>query len=146
MVNRKNSRLSWPRRVSLAGLVALMTVGGTMHFFATQSYVEAVPRFLPLRRELVYGSGIVEILCGLSLIPRRTRPTGAWITVVVLALIFPANVQMALEGPRPGSGFPFNSQAALWIRLPLQGLFIAWAYSFSSERKDEGEEKPSGPS
>lgn len=117
-----------------------------MHFLATGSYLEAVPRFLPLRREIVYASGVVEILCGLSLISRRSRSAGAWLTMIVLLLIFPANVQMALDGPRPGSGFPFNSAAALWLRLPLQVLFIAWAYSFTKDVHVDPAEPPSNES
>lgn len=124
-------RTGWLHRASLAGLVALMTAGGLMHFVAPDAYVDVVPRHLPWRRELVYASGVAEMACGLALIPRRTRAAGAWLTVAVLILIFPANISMAIKGPRPESDFPFNSAAALWLRLPLQGIFITWAYSFT---------------
>jgi len=107
-----------------------MTAGGLMHFFATNDYAQAIPRFLPFRNQLVYGSGVAEIACGLCLVPRRTRRAGAWLTALLLVLIFPANVQMALEGPQPGRGFPFNSSVLLWLRLPLQAVFVAWALSF----------------
>ncbi|MCA1600432.1 MAG: hypothetical protein LC776_01885 [Acidobacteria bacterium] len=131
-------------RVSLAGLVALMTAGGLMHFVVPDTYVAVVPRVLPWRRELVYLSGAAEVACGLALIPHRTRAAGAWLTVAVLVLIFPANISMAVEGPRPASGFPFNSAAALWLRLPLQGLFIALAYSFTKIKDAETQIQKTG--
>lgn len=142
MMQMRSSPAGWRRRASVAGLAALMTIGGSMHFVTTEAYVEAVPRFLPLRRELVYVSGVVEMLCGLFLIPRRTRSTAAWLTVAVLVAIFPANLQMALDGPDEGSGFPFDSSVALWLRLPLQAVFIAWALSLTRAKEDHTTEPP----
>ncbi|MGI8427045.1 MAG: DoxX family protein [Actinomycetota bacterium] len=135
MEQPKDLSSSWGDLLSLAGLVGLMTVGGLMHFVVTDKYAAAVPRFLPFRQGIVYASGVVEIACGIALLPRRTRSGGAWLTALVLVLIFPANVQMAIDGPPPGSSFPFNSSAALWLRLPLQAAFIAWAYSFTTKRR-----------
>jgi len=121
--------------LSLAGLAAVMAVGGAMHFVATDEYASTVPGFLPWKTGLVYVSGVVEVACGVALIPRRTRIAGAWLTMLVLVLIFPANIKMAFDGPRPDAGLPFNSPTALWLRLPLQGLLIAWAYSFTKNDK-----------
>jgi len=121
-----------------------MTAGGLMHFVAPDAYIAVVPRALPWRRELVYLSGAAEVACGLALIPRRTRAAGAWLTVAVLVLIFPANISMAIEGPRPGSDSPFNSATALWLRLPLQGVFIALAYSFTKNRDTDTQMNKTG--
>ena len=49
---------------------------------------------------------------------------GGWGLVVLLLAIFPANVHMALSPEL----FPDTSAFALYVRLPFQALFIAWAY------------------
>jgi uncharacterized membrane protein len=43
--------------------------------------------------------------------------------------VFPANVQMALDGGLAGAGSPANSAALAWLRLPLQIPLILWAIS-----------------
>ncbi len=42
-------------------------------------------------------------------------------------VLFPANVQMALDGGIPGAGFPLGSPVLAWLRLPLQVPLIWWA-------------------
>ena len=56
----------------------------------------------------------------------RTRRWGAWGIIAVLIGIFPANVHMALN-PELYAVIP---PAALWARLPLQAVLIAWAYRY----------------
>ena len=68
-------------------------------------------------------SGLAELACAAGLI-RRTRWAAA-ASVVVLAAVFPANVQMALDagsGRNPGLA---DRRAVAWGRLPLQ-LVMAW--------------------
>ncbi|MGH2810826.1 MAG: DoxX family protein [Actinomycetota bacterium] len=115
------------RTASALGSAGIMTGGGVMHFVAPRAYVEVIPLFLPFPYPLVYISGVGEIAAGVLLALPKTRRIGAWTVIAVLVAIFPANVYMAIRGPREGSGFPFNSSTALWLRLPLQGALIAWA-------------------
>jgi uncharacterized membrane protein len=48
---------------------------------------------------------------------------------MLFVIVFPANVQMALDGGVRGAGFPANSARLAWIRLPLQVPLILWAIS-----------------
>jgi uncharacterized membrane protein len=98
------------------GLAGLLTVAGVAHFLAPEPFTEIVPEALPLRRELVYVSGVAELACAALLVHPRTRRTGALMTTALLVLVFPANVQMALD--RGG---------IWWWRLPLQAPLILWA-------------------
>ena len=97
---------------------------GIMHFVIPRSYTAIVPPRLPAPRALVYASGVAEIAGGAGILHPRTRcPASAW-SVATLVAIFPANVHMALHPERyrvPGG------RVALWLRLPVQALFIAWA-------------------
>ena len=100
---------------------------GALHFFKTGLYLRVMPPVLPWPRELVLLSGAAEIALGLLLLPRRTAPLAGWGLIALLAAVFPANVYMLME---PGI-FPQIPLWALWLRLPLQGLFmfLAWRCS-----------------
>ena len=54
---------------------------------------------------------------------RTARPAGWWL-IATLVAIFPANVSMALR-PEDFARIP---RAALWARLPLQAVFVAWVW------------------
>ena len=104
-------------------LLAIFMIGaGTMHFVNPDFYLKIMPQYLSLHRELVYLSGVCEILLGLLLfIPRFTR-LAAWGTIALLIAVFPANI------------YVYQHQAVLpappiihLLRLPLQGVFILWA-------------------
>jgi uncharacterized membrane protein len=41
--------------------------------------------------------------------------------------VFPANVQMALDGGVVGQNFPLGSPVVAWLRLPLQVPLVWWA-------------------
>jgi uncharacterized membrane protein len=98
---------------------------GVMHFVIPDTYEAIVPRSLPRRRELVYASGVAEIAGGIGVMHPRTRRLASWWSVATLVAVFPANVNMALNAERykkvPGG------PVALWLRLPVQILFVLWA-------------------
>lgn len=113
-----------------------MIGAGTLHFAIPASYARIVPRvFGPeVARTLVLASGAAEITVGLLLVVPRTRRLGAWLTAALLMAIFPANVQMALDGGIPGEGFPLGSPVAAWLRLPLQVPLVWWAVVHARRR------------
>ncbi|HEX2177973.1 MAG TPA: hypothetical protein VHL54_00415 [Actinomycetota bacterium] len=130
------------RRLSLAGLVLLMVGSGAAHLRKPEIYLPIVPKVLGHAEFFVFWSGIVEIVAGALLLAPRTRRWGALLTAVLLIAVFPANVQMALDGPRPGGGWFAGSQLMLWLRLLLQPVLIWWALTFlkrpgDPERPDE---------
>lgn len=96
-----------------------------MHFVIPRQYEAIVPPALARRRkELVMASGVAEIAGGVAVLPERTRRGARWWLLGTLVAVYPANIHMAL---RPGR-FPKIPPAALWARLPLQGLFalLTW--------------------
>jgi uncharacterized membrane protein len=99
-------------------------VAGVMHFVIPRAYAAIVPPQLPNKRAVVYASGVAEIAGGAGVLhPRTRRVASAW-SVATLLAVFPANVHLALHPDRyqvPGG------RVALWLRLPLQALFVAWA-------------------
>ena len=103
-------------------------LAGVMHFVKTDWYEAIVPSYLPAHRELVYASGVAEIAGGLGVMHPRTRRFASLWSIATLVAVFPANVGMALEADRFEARVP-GGRAALWARLPVQGLFVAWAWA-----------------
>ena len=118
------------RGVLLYVLAFIMIAAGVLHFVAESFFTQIVPPFLPAPRLLVWISGIVEIALGAGLIPARTRRLAGYGLVALYIVVFPANIYMAVsEVQLQGmpSWFQQPSPLMLYLRLPLQLVFIAWA-------------------
>jgi uncharacterized membrane protein len=100
---------------------------GIMHFVVPRTYESIVPDYLAdAKKELVVWSGVAEIAGGLGVMHPRTRRLASWWSIATLLAVFPANLHMALHPDKyklPGG------RAALYLRLPVQLLFIAWAHA-----------------
>ena len=105
----------------------LFIATGVLHFVRPRWYEAIMPDYLPAHRELVYASGAAEIAGGVGTLHPATRRIASWWSIATLIAIFPANVHMALNPDRykriPGG------RNALYARLPVQGLLIAWAHA-----------------
>ncbi len=109
-------------------LAAFMVLMGVLHFVAGKAFAHTVPSFLPAPLALVYVSGVFELLGGAGLLLPATQRWAAWGLVALYVAVFPANVNMAIK--HIGFG-PNTPQWILWARLPLQPVFIAWAYLYT---------------
>jgi uncharacterized membrane protein len=114
---------------SRIALAALFAFAGTMHFVIPEQYMAIMPPALPLHRELVYLSGVLEIAGGLGLLVPRTRRAAGIGLILLLIAVWPANLQMALNARAAGASA--TAQALLFLRLPLQLLLIAWVWRAS---------------
>ena len=62
-------------------------VAGTLHFLRPRTYEAIMPAALPAKRELVYASGLAEIVGGAGVLhPATRRPHEAMVGLVELAL------------------------------------------------------------
>ena len=100
---------------------------GLNHFISTDFYLSIMPPYLPWRLPLVYASGVAETALGALLLVRRWSRIAAWGLILLLIAVFPANLHMALNAEL----YSQFSPTLLWLRLPLQGLLIAWAYLYT---------------
>lgn len=119
----------WPERLRAVLRVVLglaMVFVGVLHFVAPGPFVTMVPRGLPAPLLLVHVSGVAEIAGGAGLFVPRLRRAASWGLVALYIAVFPANVNMAMNDLPLGDYHP--SPAALWARLPLQLVFIVWAW------------------
>ena len=107
------------------GTAAFWVVAGVMHFVIPRQYQAIVPP--PLDRwkgEVVVASGVAEIVGGAAVLPARTRRAARWWLLATLVAVYPANIHMAVHAQR----FAPIPAAALWARLPVQGVFAWWTW------------------
>ncbi|MDR7087388.1 putative membrane protein [Aeromicrobium panaciterrae] len=103
----------------ITGLALGFAASGVLHLVKPEPYVAIVPKPLPFKKELVLGSGVLEIALGAMMLHPRTRRLGGRASVGLLAAVFPANVQMAMDVVRDEKA-PTLFKAAAIGRLPLQ--------------------------
>ena len=106
---------------------AAFVAAGLNHFRNPGFYVGIMPPYLPWHLPLVYVSGIAEAVLGALLLFPKWTVMAAWGLIALLIAVFPANVHMAMHAEL----YPSISPTALLIRLPIQGLLIAWAYWYA---------------
>lgn len=114
-------------RVGRAVMGAVYVVAGMGHFVATRMYMGIMPDYLPAHRELVLLSGVAEIAGGVGVLVPRTQRAAAWGLVALLIAVMPANVWMVQHSER----YPGVPVWAMWVRLPLQGVLIWWAWRYT---------------
>ena len=109
-------------------MVAFMLASGIGHFATVDAYVAMVPASFPAPRLLVWLSGVAELAGAVGLVvpwPSIRRAAAIGI-ILLLVAVFPANINMAVNHISPPG--MHISPMALWLRLPFQVLFIAWAW------------------
>lgn len=124
--------------ICLRWLLALgFMAAGANHFRDPAFYLAIMPPYLPWPGPLVAISGICEIAGGIGiLIPLVRRLAGCGL-IALLVAVFPANLYMAMSHVQPaGVHLP---EWALWVRLPLQMVFIfvVWVVAVKHNKKCE---------
>jgi uncharacterized membrane protein len=117
-------------------------LAGLLHVVAPEQFEPVVPPQFPRPGTLVTLSGIAEVVLGVGVLFERTRHLSAWGLAALLVAVFPANVYMATGDDFDPTELPAELRnprdAALWARLPLQAVLVAWAlwYTDESPRSD----------
>jgi uncharacterized membrane protein len=131
--NGSNSPGGLLRILKLALLWAMAlfyVVAGVNHFVNPDFYVNIMPPYLPWHAELVFLSGVAEVLLGLAVLVPATRILAAWGIIALLIAVFPANLHVALNDV-PMLGSEQRAGWLNWVRLPFQGLLVAWAWWYT---------------
>jgi uncharacterized membrane protein len=105
-------------------LLAIFMIGaGTMHFVRPEFYLKIMPPYLPWHLELVYLSGLCEAALGVLMLVQRFTRLAAWGIIALLIAVFPANIYLYQHQEILPA-----SPLVHFLRLPLQAVFILWAY------------------
>ncbi|MCC9074300.1 hypothetical protein LNQ49_22155 [Flavobacterium sp. F-65] len=99
------------------------------HFAFTKGMSMMIPPFVPFKTELVYVTGILEIILGIGLLMPDFKVYSAWALIVFFIFLLPANIYAAINHIDYQKGtFNGNGTSYLWFRVPLQVFFILWIY------------------
>ena len=115
-------------RVGLSLFFAFTALG---HFALTEAMSEMLPPAVPYRVELIYLTGILELLGAVGVwIPRLTKLTGL-LLIAMLVGILPSNIYSAMN--RVEFGGHEAGPVYLLVRIPFQ-LFVIWWTYFATEQ------------
>jgi uncharacterized membrane protein len=116
--------------LSLYGQAAMYIGAGLLHFLRPKAYLPIMPPYLPAHRQLVFLSGVAEVVLGSLLLYAPTRPYAAW-GIIAMLLAFLTVHEWMLRAKLAGTRFRKIPAWTLWLRLPLQGFLIWWAYQYT---------------
>ena len=101
---------------------------GINHFIDTKSFLIIIPPYLQtIGLEIIYLSGIFEIILGILLIIPKYRKIASYGIILLLIAVYPANIYLAFN-EEPQNLMGISSFMASWVRLPLQFVFLGLAY------------------
>lgn len=138
--------MSKVKTISMYIMGILYVLAGVNHFLMPEVYIAIMPPYMGLHKELVFASGLIEIMLGALLFLPQYRKIAAWGIILLLIAVFPANIYLAQTN---GEVLGISAFAA-WARLPIQALLILWAWWYTrpdsaakGNAKQKSKSKPS---
>jgi len=112
-------------------LVATLLFTSLGHLIYTKGMVLMLPDFIPLKKEMIYVTGLLEVIGAFGLfIPSLSRLTGM-LLIVFFILILPTNIYASMRHLNYETAtFDGKGPGYLWFRIPFQLLLIGWTYYF----------------
>jgi uncharacterized membrane protein len=104
-----------------AGLIILV-IG---YLAAPEGYINIIPQYIPLPKLMNIAAGFFEILFGLMLIFKRTRPWAARGIILMLIAFIPVHIDMVLNAPFWLGSF-YVTPFIAWARLVVLQPFLIW--------------------
>ncbi len=107
-------------------MASLYILAGLLHFVYPRMYERIMPGWIPFPKAMVFLSGVIEVVLGVALFFSHARIPALYGIIAILALFLPVHTHM-LQDEKAAMGIP---SWVLWLRIPLQGLLMYWAYSY----------------
>jgi uncharacterized membrane protein len=111
-------------------VVGAFLASGTVHLVRPQTFEPLMPAAVPAHREVIYASGVAELLCAVGMLHPRTRRLAGLASAAVLVGVFPGNIKMALDAQKTRNQ---TYKAISLARLPLQLPLIRAALKLARE-------------
>ena len=127
MIFRTNKFISILKIVSTYAMSIGYVTVGLGHFTNTSFFLKIMPPYLPYHTELVYLSGLFEIILGFGLLFKSFKKLVGWGLIFLLIAVYPANIYLAFN-KAPQEAINITPFLASWVRLPMQFIFITLAY------------------
>jgi uncharacterized membrane protein len=118
------------RYLGLAVVFLWFAIGGVGHFLKPQMFVSVVPPYVPFPLEVVYITGVMELLGAIGVCLPRWRQRAGTALFIFTICVTPANIYMWMNAEL----FPGVSETALGVRLIIQVLLLACIWWSTRER------------
>ena len=115
----------------ITALAAIFATSGVIHLAKPEVYEPIMPGIVPAHREVIYASGVAELLCAAGLLHPRTRSAAGWGSLALLLAVYPANLKMAADAAQTDRT---PRKAIAFGRLPLQLPLLWSAYKAARSR------------
>lgn len=113
-------------RIGMSAMLLFTAVG---HFVFSKGMAMMLPEFIPFKKQIIYATGIIELITSIGLLIPKYQVATAWLVVIFFILILPANIYASMKhidyqkATFEGPGLNY-----LLFRIPLQLIFIIWTY------------------
>ncbi len=113
-------------RIAMAAMLVFTAIG---HFLFTKGMTMMLPDIIPYKTEVIFLTGIIEIVATAGLLIPATKVWTGWALILFFIVLLPANIKAAIDHIDYQKGtYDGNGPVYLWFRIPLQLLFIVWTY------------------
>jgi uncharacterized membrane protein len=113
------------------GMAAMLLFTAMGHFVYREGMAMMVPEYMPAKRQLVYLTGVMEIIFAVGLLIPDARRLAADLLILFFLLILPANVSAAQKSVNyQKATYEGHGPGYLWLRIPMQVFFILWVAYF----------------
>ncbi|MBO9584183.1 MAG: hypothetical protein J7574_08495 [Flavobacterium sp.] len=129
----KRFELSFSGRIAMALMLVFTAIG---HFAFTKGMAMMIS-FLPWANAIVLATGIIELAAAIGLLLPNTKVLTGKLLILFFILLLPANIYAASNNINlQTADYTGKGLSYLWLRIPMQLLFILWVY-FSSIRNNQ---------
>lgn len=110
-------------------LSLMLVFTGISHFTSMkEDFIRMMPPSIPWPRAVIYFTGVCELAGAFGLLFPGTRRAAAYALIAFFLAVLPANIHSA----RAGVTLRGKPATSLWLRVPMQALFIAVAFLSAS--------------
>ncbi|PUV26152.1 DoxX family protein [Sphingobacterium athyrii] len=115
-------------KIALAATLFFTSLG---HLIYTKGMMLMLPDFIPLKKEMIYLTGLLEVMAAFGLfVPSLSRLTGI-LLIVFFILILPTNIFASIRHLNYETAtYDGKGTGYLWFRIPFQVFLICWTYYF----------------
>ena len=124
-----NADFNLSGRIAMSAMLAFTAMG---HFKFTEGMAMMLPAGVPAKKQIVWATGVIEILAAIGLLISTTIQLTGILLIVFFLMILPANIYATMKNVNlEKADYTGNGMNYLWFRIPEQIFFIAWAYFFT---------------
>jgi uncharacterized membrane protein len=107
------------------GLAVMLLFTGSAHFTPMkEDLIRMTPPWVPRPRAMVFFTGLCELAGAIGLVIPETRRAAGVALILFFIAVLPANIHAA----RAGVTLRGRPATPLWLRVPMQILFIVLAW------------------